>query len=133
MEPFITYLFTLFFFFLIDMIWLGLLARKFYDRQIGFLRSEKINWIAALLFYFLFNLGLLLFAVEPAIESGSIILALQRGALYGFFTYMTYDLTNLATLKDWPAQMAVVDIVWGTALCASSAAAAGWAATMLFA
>lgn len=131
MELLFPYLLTLLFFFLIDMLWLGLLARGFYDRQIGFLRSEKVNWTAGLLFYFLFNLGLLLFAVEPALDGGSVSLALQRGALYGFFTYMTYDLTNLATLKGWPVKMVVVDILWGTALCAAVAGAVVWSAGLL--
>lgn len=131
MELFLPYLLTLLFFFLIDILWLGLLARGFYDSQIGFLRSEKVNWAAGLLFYFLFNLGLLLFAVAPALDAGSASLALQRGALYGFFTYMTYDLTNLATLKDWPVKMVVVDILWGTALCAAVAWAVAWSAGIL--
>lgn len=126
MELFFPYLLTLLFFFLIDMLWLGGLARGFYDRQIGFLRSERVNWAAALLFYFLFNLGLLLFAVSPALEAGDAGLALQRGALFGFFTYMTYDLTNLATLKGWPARMVVVDILWGTVLCAAVAGVVVW-------
>jgi uncharacterized membrane protein len=113
----LTYLVTLIIFFVIDLLWLGIVAKNFYDGQIGHLRGANVNWFGALSFYFLFNLGLLLFAINPGIESGSIGKALSRGAQYGFFTYMTYDLTNLATLKSWPVKLTIVDILWGVVLC----------------
>ena len=106
-------------FFGIDMIWLGFVAKNFYHSQIGFLMKSNINWMAAILFYLLFIIGLVLFVITPAIEKGSWVQALLYGALFGFITYATYDLTNLATLKDWPLLVTVVDLAWG-ALVASS-------------
>lgn len=118
---FVYYLLVLLVFFLVDLLWLGVIARGFYNRELGQLRSPSTNWWAAGAFYLLFNLGLLLFAVEPAVERSSFRMALGHGALYGFFTYLTYDLTNLATLRDWPWKMSLVDILWGTFLCTSTA------------
>ena len=109
-------------FFLIDILWLGVLAKGFYDRQLGPLRADQTNWPAAAAFYFIFNLGLTVYAVTPAVMSGEVIQALVRGILYGFFTYSTYDLTNLATLRDWPLTMSLVDILWGVVLCGGTAA-----------
>lgn len=107
-------------FFLIDMLWLGLIARSFYKSQLGPLLGE-VNWTAAIIFYLIFLLGLTFFAAYPAAERGSVLVALGLGALFGFFTYATYDLTNLATLKDWPLTLVLVDIAWGTVLGAAVA------------
>jgi uncharacterized membrane protein len=115
------YLATVPVFFLIDMIWLGFVARNFYREQLGALLSPKVNWTAAILFYLLFIAGILIFAVLPALEKGSWSKAAVMGALFGLFTYATYDLTNLATLNKWPLTVVVVDIVWGMVLCASVA------------
>jgi len=106
-------------FFAIDMVWLGLVARNFYRDQIGFLMTTNINWVAAIIFYLIFIAGLVLFVISPAVEKGSWTYALILGALFGFITYATYDLTNLATLKDWPLLVTVVDLVWGAVLAAS--------------
>lgn len=106
-------------FFAIDMVWLGLVAKDFYKSQIGFLMKPDINWTAAIIFYLLFIVGLVLFAIAPAVEKVSWTYALIFGALFGFFTYATYDLTNLATLKDWPLLVTLVDMTWGTVLGAS--------------
>ena len=103
-------------FFVIDMVWLGLVANNFYKNQIGFLMKSDINWTAAILFYLLFIVGLVLFVIEPAVEKGSWMYALLFGALFGLITYATYDLTNLATLKDWPLLVTIVDLAWGAAL-----------------
>ena len=103
-------------FFAIDMTWLGLVAKGFYKSQIGFLMKTDINWTAALVFYALFVVGLVLFVIAPAVERGSWTHALLFGALFGFFAYATYDLTNLATLKDWPLLVSIVDMAWGAAL-----------------
>ncbi|MBB5348671.1 DUF2177 family protein [Desulfoprunum benzoelyticum] len=111
------YLLTVPVFFLIDMIWLGLVARNFYREQLHSLLSPQVNWTAALLFYFIYIAGILFFAVRPGLEAGSLGRACLSGALFGFFTYATYDLTNLATLRDWPVLVSVVDIGWGTLLC----------------
>jgi len=112
------YLLTVPVFFVIDMVWLGLVARNFYKQQLHSLLSPQVNWTAAFLFYFLYIAGILFFAVRPGLEAGSFGKACLYGALFGFFTYMTYDLTNLATLRDWPLLVTVVDIAWGTVLCA---------------
>lgn len=111
------YLLTVPVFFLIDMVWLGFVARNFYKEQLHSLLSPQVNWTAALLFYFIYIAGILFFAVRPGLEAGSLARACLSGALFGFFTYATYDLTNLATLRDWPVLVSVVDIGWGTVLC----------------
>jgi uncharacterized membrane protein len=108
-------------FFLIDMLWLGLVANKFYQSQIGYLLGP-VNWVAAILFYLLYIIGIIIFAVHPALVSGSFGKAVLLGALFGFFAYATYDFTNLATVKDWPILVTVVDLIWGTVLTGSVAA-----------
>lgn len=113
------YLIALPVFFAIDMIWLGLVARNFYRDQIGFLMKNDINWTAAIIFYLLFIAGLVLFVIMPAHEKGSWVHALLYGAIFGLITYATYDLTNLATLKDWPLMVTIVDLGWGAVLAAS--------------
>ncbi len=102
-----------------DMLWLGFIAKNFYSNQLGFLMKAEINWVAAGAFYLLFNVGLVLFVIAPAYEKNSWTHALLFGALFGLITYATYDLSNLATLKDWPLLLTVVDLVWGTTLAAS--------------
>jgi len=113
------YLIALPVFFAIDMVWLGLVAKNFYRSQIGFLMTPNINWLAAIIFYLLFVAGLVLFVITPAIEKGSLTHALLFGALFGLIAYATYDLTNLATLKDWPLLVTIVDLAWGAVLAAS--------------
>ena len=103
----------------IDMVWLGLVAKNFYRNQIGFLMKTDINWAAAIVFYLLFVVGLVVFVIAPAIEKNSWVHALLFGALFGLITYATYDLSNLATLKDWPLLVTVVDLAWGATLAAS--------------
>jgi uncharacterized membrane protein len=110
------YLIALPLFFLFDMVWLGMVASNFYKSQIGFLLSEQVNWIAAILFYLLFISGLVFFAILPAVEQKSFLKALLQGAFFGLLTYGTYDLTNLATLKNWPLFITLVDVAWGTTL-----------------
>lgn len=102
-------------FFLIDMVWLGLIAKNFYQEKLGYIMGD-VQWIPAILFYLLFLVGLTFFAIYPGVQAGAWKTAALYGALFGFFTYMTYDLTNLATLKDWPLSVVIVDIVWGTVL-----------------
>lgn len=100
----------------IDAVWLGLVAPKFYKAQIGHLMADSPNLIAALVFYLIFIVGVVYFVAIPGVESGKLTEVLLRGALFGFITYATYDLTNLATLKDWPLTVTIVDLVWGTSL-----------------
>ena len=111
------YIITVPIFFLIDLVWLGVVAKDFYQRRLGYLMRPQVNWTAAILFYLLFIIGIVLFAVKPALEAQSPARALVYGALFGFFTYATYDLTNLATVKDWPMIVTIVDLIWGTFLC----------------
>ncbi len=106
-------------FFIIDMAWLVLVAKKFYQQQIGFLMKPDINWVAAIIFYLLFIAGLVTFVISPAVEKHSWVNAIIYGALFGLITYATYDLTNLATMKDWPLLVTVVDLIWGTVLAGS--------------
>ena len=112
------YLIALPTFFTIDFIWLTLVARKFYVAQLGILMKTNINWVAAIIFYLLFIVGLVIFAIAPAVEKKSIYTALIMGGLFGFFTYATYDLTNLATVKNWPLVITAIDLVWGSVVCA---------------
>ena len=115
------YLLTVPVFFLIDLVWLGIVARDFYRSEMGALMADPIVWWAAILFYLLSIAGIILFAVAPAIDAGRWTRALVLGAAFGFFTYMTYDLTNLATLQGWSVTLVVVDIAWGTVLCGTVA------------
>ena len=103
----------------IDMVWLVLVARNFYKEQIGFIMRPDVNWAAAIIFYLIFIAGLVLFVIQPAIEKDNWKSALIMGAIFGLVTYATYDLTNLATLKDWPLLVTVVDLIWGAVLSAS--------------
>ncbi len=109
------YFATLLVFFAIDMVWLGLVARTFYAKYLGFLMGPT-NWLAAIIFYLLFILGILVFVVVPGVKVGSLQMVLIRAALFGLITYATYDLTNLATIKDWPLLITIVDMIWGTVL-----------------
>jgi uncharacterized membrane protein len=113
------YLITLPIFLVIDMVWLVLVAKNFYAQQIGLLMKTEINWSAAIIFYLLFVFGLILFVIAPALEKNSWSHALIYGALFGLVTYATYDLTNLATMKNWPVLITIVDLAWGMTLAAS--------------
>jgi len=111
------YLLTIPVFFAIDLLWLGVLAKDFYQDNLFHLLSPEVNWLAAFLFYFIYICGIILFAVKPGLDAHSLARAALWGALFGFFTYATYDLTNLATLRHWPVKVVLVDIAWGTLLC----------------
>jgi uncharacterized membrane protein len=111
------YALTIPIFFAVDIIWLGVIAKGFYRRHLGFVLSPDVNWVAAVIFYLMYIVGILFFAVRPALNSNSWLQAALLGGLYGFFTYATYDFTNLATIKDWPPIIVLVDIVWGVCLC----------------
>ena len=106
----------LFAFLAIDLLWLGVIAKNFYKNQIGFMMKSTPNWPAALIFYALFLVGIMIFCVMPAVEKDSLNHALLYGAMFGFFTYMTYELTNYAVIKDWPLAIVPVDILWGVVL-----------------
>lgn len=111
-----TYLIALPIFLGIDFIWLTFIARDFYSKQIGFLMSKNPNLIAALVFYLIFIAGLVVFVITPALEKKMWINALLMGAFFGLVSYATYDLTNLATVKNWPIMVTIVDLIWGSAV-----------------
>ncbi len=108
-------------FFAIDMLWLGFVAKNFYREKLSFIFTGEVNWPAALIFYLIYIVGILYFAILPALNTGNWNLALLNGALLGFLCYATYDLTNMATIKQWPLIVVVVDIIWGTVLTGSVA------------
>ena len=100
----------------IDLIWLGFIAKDLYANAIGHLMTDNVNWLAAIIFYMLFVLGILYFVLEPALIHGDIKKLMISAALFGFMTYATYDLTNLATLRNWPLTITIIDLLWGSSL-----------------
>jgi len=124
----VAYLLTSVVFFAIDLTWLGLIAKGIYAKHLGGLLSEQVNWTAAIVFYLLFIVGIFLFVILPAVEKSSWQHALIYGAMFGLFTYATYDLTNLATLKNWPLTIVFIDIAWGMTL-TGTVSLAGYAIT----
>ena len=105
----------------LDAVWLGVVAKKFYKSQIGSLLLAKPNMLAAVVFYLIYTLGIILFVLNPALEQTSLQHAVIYGALFGFVCYATYDLTNLTTLKGFPLKVVLVDLAWGTVLAATVA------------
>jgi uncharacterized membrane protein len=103
-------------FFVVDLIWLGLVAKDLYQKEIGTLLKPDVNWVAAIIFYLLFILGLVIFVINPAVEAGSLAKAMMLGAFFGLVTYATYDLTNLATMRDFTLKITAIDLTWGTFL-----------------
>ncbi len=97
-----------------DMIWLGFIAKDVYREKIGHLMAAQPSIPAALMFYALYFVGIMIFGVAPGLRDGSWKSAMIFGALFGFFAYATYDFTNWATLKDWPAILVPIDLAWGT-------------------
>jgi uncharacterized membrane protein len=112
----------------LDALWLGVIAKDLYRDALGHLLADEVRIGAAIVFYLLYAGGVVMFATVPALRAASAARALGQGALFGFFAYMTYDLTNLATLRDWPLGIVVIDIGWGVFLSACTAAAAYLAA-----
>ena len=113
-------------FFLADMAWLGMMAPRFYRPTLGDIAISGVNLAPAMVFYALYPVGLLIFATSPALKSGSMTTAVVYGALFGFFTYATYDLTNYATLRNWTLHLTLVDVAWGTILAAITSAMTFW-------
>jgi uncharacterized membrane protein len=103
-------------FLVVDLIWIGIIARTFYQDQLGFILASSPNWTAAIIFYLMFVAGLLFFAVVPGLKETGLKDSLFRAALFGILTYGTYDLTNLALIEGWPVLVTVVDIIWGMIL-----------------
>lgn len=120
-QYFWTYLVTTAVFFAIDMVWLGLISVNLYREQMGDLMRQSVNWYAGVGFYLIYIVGIIIFVINPALKSGSWQQALIYGALFGFFCYATYDLTNLAVINNWPLRLTFIDIAWGTILTGSVA------------
>ena len=118
------YLLTIPVFFAIDLIWLGVIAKDLYRKHIGHLMADKVKWGPALAFYLMYIAGILYFVVVPALNENSWQNALFDGAALGFLTYATYDFTNWATLKKWPAIVVILDVLWGTFLVGTVSVAA---------
>ena len=123
------YAITAIVFFMIDLLWLGVVAKNLYEQYLGALLLEKVNWVAAILFYLIYIGGIQLFVLQPAILGGSGLLKTAvMGGLLGFFAYSTFDLTSLALFKGWSVTVVLIDILWGTFLTGSVAALALWLA-----
>ncbi len=107
------YLLTLPIFLVIDAVWLTVMSKAFYQQRLGFLMG-KTNFVAALIFYLLYAAGIVFFVVTPALDKKMLFQAIFTGALFGLICYATYDLSNLATIKNWPLSVTIVDLIWGT-------------------
>ena len=127
----IIYLMATLVFFAVDIAWLGFIARDFYRNKLGNVVDVNIHWPAAIVFYLIYIAGILIFAILPALKTGSLQTAIVWGALFGFFTYATYDLTNMATIRKWPLKVVVVDMIWGTILSATVAGVTFWVGSRL--
>jgi len=110
------YLITFTVFIVIDLVWLGVVGQGLYQRYLGLLLKKNVNWVAAIVFYALYILGLMVFVIGPAYQNADVLNAFLMGGLLGLIMYATYDLTNLATLKDWPVTITLIDLAWGTFL-----------------
>lgn len=109
-------------FLILDSVWLALISPGLYQDQIGHLLAAQVNWAAAVLFYLLFIAGLVVFAVKPSLHQDSWKSALKTGAFFGLVCYATYDLTNQATMREWPLMITVIDLLWGMFICAMTTA-----------
>ena len=125
------YIATLLTFAVVDMAWLATMTPRFYRPTLGDILISGVNLPPAIVFYLLYPIGLLVFAMNPALKSGSIKTAIVYGALFGFFTYATYDLSNYATLRNWTLQLTLADVAWGTILAAIASTAAFWLVSKL--
>ena len=115
----------------IDLVWLLGIAKSLYRDQMGDLMASEPKLIAGLAFYLLYGLGVCIFVIVPALSKQSLIYALQYGALFGLFCYMTYDLTNLAVIRNFPTQLALIDIAWGSFVTAVCSGIAYWVGSRL--
>jgi uncharacterized membrane protein len=123
LSVYLTFLITLI---AVDLVWLLGIAKTLYRDQMGGLMASEPKLLIGLFFYLLYSLGICIFVIAPAISKQSLLYAVQYGALFGFFCYMTYDLTNLAVIQNFPTRLALIDIVWGTFVSALCAGIAYW-------
>jgi uncharacterized membrane protein len=100
----------------LDFLWLGFIAKDIYRHELGFLLAKQFKMLPAVLFYLIYIAGLVFFCIHPAVEKRSCLIALATSAFFGLIAYATYDLTNLATLNNWPTKIVVIDLIWGVAL-----------------
>ena len=120
-------------FFVADLFWLGLAAKGLYQRQVGGLMRDQVNWIAAVAFYVIYIGGIQIFVMIPALQNGTgIVHAAVMGGLLGFFAYSTFDLTGLALLRNWTLAITMVDMAWGTILTGSTVAITLWLVRAVF-
>ena len=126
------YLLTTAIFLAIDALWLTVIAKSFYSKQLGYLMSSSPNLLAAGLFYLLFTAGLVVFVLQPALAKNDWLQALALGAFFGLVCYATYDLTNLATIKQWPLLVTIIDLVWGATVSGITSTIAFFAAKKFF-
>lgn len=131
MKLLLLYVIATLIFFAMDMLWLGLVAKNFYREKLSFIFTGDVRWGAAIIFYLIYIGGIMYFAIWPGLTGGSWQTALLNGALFGLMCYATYDLTNMATIKQWPLIVVVVDIIWsmvltGTVAIATYFAGAKW-------
>jgi uncharacterized membrane protein len=110
------YLASLVVFFACDMVWLVFVARTFYKKYLGYLMAPEVKWVPAIIFYLIFIAGVLVFVVLPGVKENSLQNTILKAMLFGLITYATYDLTNLATINQWPLAVTVVDLIWGMVL-----------------
>lgn len=118
-------------FLVMDAIWLSQMVDRLYRPAVGQMMIEGFRPIPAVVFYLIFVAGLIFFAAAPALRVGDWRIAALNGAMYGFFCYATYDLTNQATLKQWSTLVSVADMAWG-AFVSCVAATAGYSAAVAF-
>ncbi len=126
------YFVALFTFLVIDGLWLTTIAKNFYAKHLGYLMSKTPNLAAAGIFYLIYIFGMVVLVVSPALQKNSLISAILMGALFGLCGYATYDLTNMATIKDWPLIVTIVDLIWGTFLSGAVAGISYWILTKWF-
>ena len=110
------YLISLVIFLILDFIWLSFIAKGFYQKELGPYLLDSFKLLPAIIFYLIFILGLNIFVISNSVSSSDPWLAIGLGAFFGFVTYATYDLTNLATLRFWTSTITIVDLVWGTVI-----------------
>lgn len=104
---------SLIIFLILDFLWLGLIAKNIYTANLGYIMASEVRWGAAIAFYLTYIFGLVVFVILPSWQNAAIGTAVLYGALYGLVCYATYDLTNLATIKDWPIKIVIYDLAWG--------------------
>ena len=130
-NPIITFVIALPIGLAIDLLWIGVVANKFYRSQLGGMFTDSVNWAPALIFYCIYIAGLVYFVINPAIGAGSLMRAVLVSAFFGLIAYATYDLTNLAVLRNWPLTMSLVDMAWGVFMTATVSGATYLIATTL--